>query len=92
MFVMDISQHIKNYKIEVKENNLRSERDEYIAKFLERINPDRVRAGYSPLTPARLCSRITKAFAKSDTAVLKLVYQKCESFNDFGKGFNYLTK
>jgi len=89
---MEISQHIKNYKIEVKENNLRSERDEYIVKFLERINPSRVSAGYSPLTPVRLCHTVTKAFGKSDTGILYLLYKKCEQFDDFSKGFYYLTR
>jgi hypothetical protein len=81
-----------SYKLEIKESKLRSQRDEYIQKFLEKINPSRVSAGYKPMTEKEFVGRVKRAFDNADTGVLYLLYKKCEGFRDFGKGFNYLTR
>lgn len=75
-----------------KESKLRSQRDEYIVKFLEKINPVRERNGYHPLTAKEFIGKVNKKFGKTDAGWLYLLYKKCEKFDEFSAGFNYLTR
>ena len=60
-----------------------SERGEQLDKFLERLNPARIQAGYKPLNHARLGMML----AHIPTDDLHAFYRQCETANNFSKFF-----
>lgn len=62
-----------------------SERAEILEKFLNRLNPGRVQAGYKPYTPARLGMML----AHVPTKDLYPFYRECESAQHFSKLFHW---
>lgn len=62
-----------------------SERAELLEKFLNRLNPPRVEAGYKPLSAARLGMML----AHVPTEDLYPFYRECEQAKSFGKLFHY---
>ena len=85
---------MQDYKSNMKkpDTKIRSERDEYIGKFLAELNPDREKNGYKPYTAKMFIMKVYNAFNNSDTGVLYLLWKKCEQFDNFSKGFHYLTR
>ena len=75
------SSYLNKFKVD---SNLRgSQRSEMIEKFLKRINPDRERGGYKPLTPAAL----NRMISHISTDQLYPFYKDCERANHFSKYF-----
>jgi len=90
---LNIGQRLHDYQVKkAGGQKLRSQRDEYINKFLEELNPDRKANGYREYTPVTLSKRIHNAFNCADTGVLYLLWKKCNEFDNFSKGFHYLTR
>ena len=88
---IDKEQHIKRYR--ESKSKARNPRDEYIEKFLERINTeDRRLAGYKDMTEKELVGRVHRAYDNSDAGILYLLYKRCDKFDNFSKGFTYLTR
>lgn len=59
----------------VKENNRGSQRGDMLDKFLAKLNPSRIAAGYKPLTHARLSALISHI----PTEDLYAFYRQCET-------------
>lgn len=66
----------------------RNAREELLEKFLERLNPGRVKAGYKAYTFPRL----TKLVEGKSVPELDKLYRECEEAKSFGALFNYKTK
>ena len=68
----------------------RSERDELLNMFCDRLNPDRVKDGYQPYSPSRLAKILKDAgFKQFDWLPL---YKSCDRARSFGRLFSHLTK
>lgn len=59
----------------VVKNNRGSQRGEILDKFLTRLNPSRVQAGFAPLTHPRLCRLLANYKSPQD---LYIFFQECE--------------
>lgn len=77
----------------------RSERDEFINKFLERINTDERKQWiekqgrkYQPLTESALVGIIKRRFGTSRGNTLKAFYEDCERADNFGAFFWWKIK
>lgn len=75
-----------------KPTTLRSERDELIQKFLDRINPGRERAGYKPYTAKVLLGRIARAKIDTSAPSLYALYNQCDKADSFSKLFEWKMK
>lgn len=59
-----------------------------VGRFTERINPDRISAGFKPYSYARVGMMLSGL----TYAVMEQLYIKCDKASSFGKTFNYLIK
>ena len=71
-----------------KTDGPRSERDELVQKFTDRLNVDRVRSGRKPY-PARVVA-VKLSLVKTDE--LWFFYQLCDRANNFGAYFHWALK
>lgn len=77
---MDLSKYQLPARAEKKKGEPRTQREELLDKFLSRLNTDRVKAGYQPLTFPRL-ARMLKGFSDHQ---LHTLYRECETGRSFG--------
>lgn len=70
--------------------NIRSERDELNQMFLAKLNPDRIKAGFKPLTAVRLNMMFSDSQLK--TSDLWAFYRECERAKHFSKYFYWALK
>lgn len=61
--------------------SIRSERDEQLQRFLDRLNPPRLRDGFKPMTAAQLAVKV----AHIQTADLHTFFWQCEEGRSFGR-------
>lgn len=62
-------------RFSVVEKNRGSQRGEMLDKFLERLNPSRIAAGYKPLSHARIATMLSHI----PTDYLFAFYRQCET-------------
>ena len=84
---------LSNYKkpVLIKETTQaqpRCERNELIDRFLSRLNPPRIRAGYKALTYTAVAT-IVEGMTDFE---LNQLFTKCDRADVFGKMISYLTK
>lgn len=65
----------------------RSERDELLQRFLDRVNPTRVRDGFAPYTHGRLARMVSAA--GYETADLHRLFKECDGAAHFSKLFHW---
>jgi ribosomal protein S24E len=94
-----LQERIKLYKL--KQESLkkeRCERDEFINKFLDKLNPSReeyfksINKKYKPLTESALVGIIKRRFGSSRGNLLKNFYLECERANNFTAFFWWKIK
>ena len=69
----------------------RSEWEEQLDNFLERLNPGRVKKGYAPYTHGWLAKRLQQCGHDTGAKAYQL-YRKCESGRNFGALFETFTR
>jgi hypothetical protein len=69
------------------EGKPRNPREEILDKFMEKLNASRVKAGFRPMTHARLA----KIFEGVPTEDLWPAFKTCENARSFGSMFWHLT-
>lgn len=72
----------------VKENNRGSQRGDMLDKFLAKLNPSRIAAGYKPLTHARLSMMLSHLH----TDQLYPFYKDCQRAKNFSAYFHWSLK
>lgn len=69
-----------------------SEWQELMTKFITRINPGRVEAGYKPYTEARMGKELSRA-GYNTTTLARDLYKKCDTeAKSFSKLLSHLLK
>jgi hypothetical protein len=66
----------------------RTEREELITKFLDKLNPDRTSAGYRCMTYAR----VARMLQHLPTPELYPFFKQCENARSFGAYFHWALK
>lgn len=81
---------LQGYKLQETKRTRRTERGDLLDLFLNRLNPERTRSGYKPLSVAFL----SRFFSERHMSVPQIYqfYRDCERANDFSKYFWYMTK
>lgn len=64
---------------------------EQIGNFADRLNPSRIAAGYDPL-PYKVIARLLKRAGVSNAEDAYLLFKRCESYDNFSKGFYHQIK
>ena len=78
------AQLFNGYAIQTKKSH-RTERGDLISFFSEKINPDRVKAGYGEISMSRL-AHLLSIYSTENLYQLRM---KCERAKNFGACFNY---
>lgn len=73
---------------QLKKNLPRTSREEQIQRFLDVLNPDRIRSGRKVYA----YPRIAKMLQGIPTEDLHAFYQKCQTYRSFGAGFHFELK
>jgi hypothetical protein len=71
-----------------KKSGARSERDELLDKFLDKLNSARVSGGFAPLSHPR----VAKLLKGMDTQAMYALYRECDQAKSFGGLFWFKVK